>query len=315
MRLNAPGDGGNGGLRRALKHPPPSIQVSPVLAELATVEAAVALERLGTSREGLSREEAALRLERHGPNVVAGDPRHGRLRLFVRACLNPLVLLLGVLTLVSLATGDVRAAVVMTVMIVLGVGLRFTQEARADAAAEKLRAMIQVTATALRAGRPVEEPVARLVPGDVVHLSAGDMIPADVRILGCRDLFITQASLTGESLPVEKFETAGDTRDVNALELKNLCFLGTAVESGTATAVVVETGSRTYLGTIASTLTGDPVQTAFDQGVARFTWLMIRFIAVMVPLVFVINGVTKHDWKEAFFFALAVAADAPDDAD
>ncbi len=217
------------------------------------------------------------------------------------------MLLLAVLALVSLATGDVRATVVMTVMIVLGVGLRFAQEARADAAAEKLRAMIHVTATVLRAGRPVEEALARLVPGDVVQLCAGDMIPADVRILTCRDLFITQATLTGESLPVEKFEAAGDTGDENALEWKNLCFLGTAVESGTATAVVVETGPRTYLGTIANTLTGEPVQTAFDQGVARFTWLMIRFIAVMAPLVFVINGLTKHDWKEAFFFAVAVA--------
>ena len=294
-------------LRRGLKHPAPAIRVSPLLTELATVEPAVALERLGSSREGLLEEEAALRLERHGPNVVADDQRHGQLRLFVRACLNPLVLLLAVLALVSLATGDARAAVVMTAMIVLGVGLRFAQEARADAAAEKLRAMIHVTATVLRAGRPVEEPLARLVPGDVVQLCAGDMIPADVRILTCRDLFITQASLTGESLPVEKFETAGDTGDEHALELTNLCFLGTAVQSGTATAVVVETGPRTYLGSIASTLTAEPVQTAFDQGVARFTWLMIRFIVVMAPLVFVINGVTKHDWKEAFFFALAVA--------
>jgi P-type Mg2+ transporter len=329
MRLKASTDGGygnrsgasigalkNGGrgprfdarvLRRALRHPPSSICVSPLIAELATVEPAVALDRLGASREGLSVEEAALRLERHGPNVVADDHRHGRLRLFVRACLNPLVLLLAVLALLSLATGDARAAVVMTVMIVLGVSLRFTQEARANAAAEKLRAMIQITATVLRTGRPLEEPLARLVPGDVVQLCAGDMIPADVRILTCRDLFITQASLTGESLPVEKFESAGDTGDANPLEFKNLCFLGTAVESGTATAVVVETGPRTYLGTIASTLTGEPVQTAFDQGVARFTWLMIRFIAVMVPLVFVINGLTKHDWREAFFFAVAVA--------
>jgi Mg2+-importing ATPase len=294
-------------LRRGLKHPVPPIRVSPLLAELATVEPAIALERLGSSREGLSEEEAALRLEHHGSNVVAGDQRHGRLRLFVRACLNPLVMLLAVLALVSLATGDVRAAVVMSAMIVLGVGLRFAQEARADAAAEKLRAMIHVTATVLRAGRPVEEALARLVPGDVVQLCAGDMIPADVRILTCRDLFITQASLTGESLPVEKFETAGDMGDGNALEFKNLCFLGTAVQSGTAAAVVVETGPRTYLGTIASTLTAEPVQTAFDQGVARFTWLMIRFIMVMAPLVFVINGVTKHDWKEAFFFAVAVA--------
>src|SRR5881296_1439437 len=294
-------------LRRSPRHVSSSIRVSPLLAELAEAEPAVALERLGSSPEGLSDEEAARRLERYGPNVVASDERHTRLRLLLRACLNPLVLLLALLAIVSLATGDVRAAAVMTVMIVLGVSLRFAQEARAGAAAEKLRAMIRVTATVLRAGRPVEEPLARLVPGDVVHLCAGDMIPADVRILTCRDLFVTQASLTGESLPVEKFETAGERGDRTALEQKNLCFLGTSVESGTATAVVVETGPRTYLGSIARTLAGAPVETAFDQGVARFTWLMIRFIAVMVPLVFVINGLTKHDWKEAFFFAVAVA--------
>jgi len=294
-------------LRRAPNHVSSSITVSPLLAELAEAEPVVVLERLGSSYDGVSEEEAARRLARYGPNVVASDERHTRLRLLLRACLNPLVLLLAVLAIVSLATGDVRAAAVMTVMIVLGVSLRFAQEARAGAAAEKLRAMIRVTATVLRAGRPVEEPLARLVPGDVVHLCAGDMIPADVRILTCRDLFVTQASLTGESLPVEKFATAGERGDRTALEQKNLCFLGTSVESGTATAVVVETGPRTYLGSIASTLAGAPVETAFDQGVARFTWLMIRFIAVMVPLVFVINGLTKHDWKEAFFFAVAVA--------
>jgi Mg2+-importing ATPase len=266
-----------------------------------------ALQRLGSSAAGLSEDEVERRLLQYGPNVVAKDERHTRLRLFVRSCLNPLVLLLALLATVSFLTGDARAAAVMIVMIVLGVGLRFFQEARANAAAEKLRAMIRVTATVLRNGNPIEEPLARVVPGDIVHLCAGDMIPADVRILTCRDLFITQASLTGESLPVEKFETAGEIGDQNALEFRNLCFLGTAVESGTATAVVAETGRRTYLGTIASTLTGEPVETSFDRGVRHFTWLMITFIAVMVPLVFVINGLTKHDWKEAFFFAIAVA--------
>jgi len=294
-------------LHRVVKRIPRSIQVSPLLAELAAAEPAVALQRLGSSPIGLSEAEVTLRLERYGPNVVAGDQRHGPLRLLLRVSFSPLVLLLAVLAIVSVVTGDVRAAAVMTVMIVLGVGLRFAQEARANTAAEKLRAMIRLTATVVRAGRPLEEPLARLVPGDVVQLSAGDMIPADVRVLTCRDLFITQASLTGESLPVEKSEQAGESGNQNALEFKTLCFLGTAVESGTATAVVVETGARTYLGTIASTLAGEPVETSFDRGVSHFTWLMIRFIAVMVPLVFVINGLTKHDWKEAFFFALAVA--------
>jgi Mg2+-importing ATPase len=274
---------------------------------LALVEPGVALQHLKTSSEGLPEEEAARRLSEHGSNVVATEARHTHLRLFLRACQNPLVLLLSLLAAISILTGDGRAAAVMGVMIVLGVGLRFFQESRANDAAEKLRAMIRVTATVLRRGTPVEKPVTRLVPGDIVQLSAGDMIPADVRIVACRDLFVTQASLTGESVPIEKFDTARGFADRSALEFRNLCFLGTAVESGTATALVVETGPRTYLGTIASTLTGDPVETSFDRGVSHFTWLMIRFIAVMTPLVFLINGLTKHDWKEAFFFALAVA--------
>jgi len=284
-----------------------SIRASPLLVEVAAVDPGTALRRLGSSAEGLPEEEASRRLEEHGPNVVATEVRHTSLRLFLRACGNPLVLLLALLATVSVLTGDARAAALMAVMIVLGVGLRFFQEARANDAAEKLRAMIRVTATVLRHGAPVEQPVTRLVPGDVVQLSAGDMIPADVRILACRDLFVTQASLTGESVPVEKADAAGKPSDGGALELRGLGFLGSAVESGTATALVVETGPRTYLGTIASTLTGEPVETSFDRGVSRFTWLMIRFIAVMTPLVFVINGATKHDWSEAFFFALAVA--------
>jgi P-type Mg2+ transporter len=289
------------------KRPSHGIQVSPLLIELAQCEPPTALERLRSSLEGLSDEEVASRLEEHGPNTVVTDEHHGRLRLFLHACLNPLVLLLAALAAISLATGDARAAAVMSVMIALGVGLRFSQETRADTAAEKLRAMIRVTATVVRGGQSREEPLAGLVPGDIVHLSAGDMIPADVRILACRDLFVIQASLTGESLPVEKSEHPSPQPNGDALAHSTLCFLGTAVESGTATALVIETGSRTYLGTIASSLASEPPQTSFDQGVSRFTWLMIRFISVMVPLVFVINGLTKHDWKEAFFFAMAVA--------
>jgi Mg2+-importing ATPase len=145
------------------------------------------------------------------------------------------------------------------------------------------------------------------VPGDVLHLAAGDMIPADVRLVTAKDLFVTQASLTGESLPVEKSD-APDRRDnVSPLELANVGFLGTSIESGTATAVIAATGNRTYLGSMAEQMAKAPEQTSFDRGVNLFTWLMIRFMAVMVPLVFVINGITKHDWKEAFFFALAVA--------
>ena len=145
------------------------------------------------------------------------------------------------------------------------------------------------------------------MPGDVVKLSAGDMIPGDVRLISAKDLFVIQATLTGESLPVEKTDARDARPNVSAIEHTNICFLGTSVESGSATAVIVATGAQTYFGKMARSLAGQQVETAFDKGVKRFTWLMIRFMLVMVPLVFVINGLTKHDWKEAFFFSLAVA--------
>jgi Mg2+-importing ATPase len=161
----------------------------------------------------------------------------------MRALMNPLVVLLAALASLSFATGDVRAALVMIAMIALGVSLRFYQEARADTAAEKLRAMIQLTASVLRDGEPREESLESIVPGDVILLAAGDMIPADVRILACRDLFLSQATLTGESLPVEKSsEVAGN--GCEPLEFPNLCFLGTSVESGSATALVSRSTSR-----------------------------------------------------------------------
>ena len=283
------------------------IRISPQLQEISVIEANAVFQKLQTSKDGLPQKEAERRLKEYGPNVVAQDKRHSRMRLLGRALINPLVILLSVLAVISGLTGDLRAAVVMAVMVVLGVVLRFVQEARADTAAAKLKAMISVNATVIRDGETKEIPLAKLVPGDVVHLAAGDMIPADVRIISCKDLFVIQASLTGESFPVEKFEVQEAAEGTGLLELKNICFLGTSVERGTSLAVVVKTGLQTYLGSISSALVGQEVQTSFDKGVTQFTWLMIRFILVMVPLVFVINGLTKHNWHEAFFFAMAVA--------
>jgi Mg2+-importing ATPase len=260
-----------------------------------------------TSVHGLSAEEAERRLEKHGQNAVAQEEGHSWRDLLLMAVLNPLVILLSLLAILSAATGDLRAAIVMLLMVLLGVALRFVQEARADTAAAKLKAMIRVTATVFRDGKAIEIALAELVPGDIVKLAAGDMIPADVRVLSCKDLFIIQASLTGESMPVEKFDARELAASGSPLELKNICFLGTSVESGTATAVVVGTGINTYLGSIAKAISGQRVQTSFDKGVSRFTWLMIRFMIVMVPMVFLINGYARHNWHEAFFFALAVA--------
>src|ERR1017187_7690412 len=279
--------------------------------DAAVEEASAVLQRLGTSPAGLSEEEAAARLEKYGPNEVAQEKQHDWLwRLWV-AVRNPLVILLMVLAILTFATAETSSddigGVVMLVMVVLGVSLRFIQETQADNAAAKLKAMIKVTATVVRDGQAKEIPLHQLVPGDVVKLSAGDMIPGDVRLLSAKDLFIIQATLTGESLPVEKTDACDARPNVSSIEHSNICFLGTSVESGSATGVIIATGAQTYFGKVASSLAGQQVDTAFERGIKRFTWLMIRFMAVMVPLVFVINGLTKHDWKEAFFFSLAVA--------
>ena len=185
--------------------------------------------------------------------------------------------------------------------------LRFYQEMRADNAAEKLKAMVSNTATVVRDGLEAEVSLKMLVPGDIIRMAAGDMVPADVRVLSAKDLFLNQSTLTGESLPVEKKAEIASADIQNPLELPSICFLGSNVESGSATAVVVHTGDKTYFGSLATSIIGERVLTSFDKGINKFTWLMIRFMAVMVPVVFLINGLTRHNWLEAFLFAMAVA--------
>ena len=284
-----------------------SIHVSPAVLDAARKDGEELLRSLRTSPRGLTQTEAEERVRTTGPNEVAQERRQGWPIRLLKILRNPLVVLLAILSSISFATGDARAGTVMAAMVVLGVALRFLQEARADAAAAKLKAMIHVTATVIRDGNPREMPLRDLVPGDIIKLAAGDMIPGDVRIISSKDLFVSQGSLTGESLPVEKFHDPELKTVSSPTELNNTCFMGTSVESGTATAVVVVTGVRTYLGSMAGSITAEPPPTSFDKGLSRFTWLMIQLMAVMVPLVFLINGFTKHDWKGAFFFALAVA--------
>ena len=284
-----------------------AIHVAAIAVESAAKDVAGVYALLGTRADGLSTEEAAVRLAQHGPNVLAKDQRAGFWKLLWRAVLNPLVILLAVLATVSFATGDPRAAIMMICMILLSVGLKLYQEAKADSAAAKLKAMISVTATVRRGGAPQEIPLAQLVPGDVVQLAAGDMIPGDVRIVQAKDLFVLQGPMTGESFPVEKFDCEKNPASTAPIELTSIAFLGTSVESGSATAVVVATGKDTYLGGMAGAISQEPPPTAFERDIGRLTWLMLRFMAVMVPLVFVINGLTKGDWGQAFFFAVAVA--------
>jgi Mg2+-importing ATPase len=289
---------------RARNH---NIRISSAVLDAAGKDGDALLQSLRTTPEGLTQAEAEARARTVGPNEVAQERRRGwfmRLLIILR---NPLVILLAALSSISFATGDARAGTVMACMVVLSATLRFVQEARADSAAAKLKAMIHVTASVFRDGKAQELPLRDLVPGDIINLHAGDMIPGDVRILTAKDLFVSQGTLTGESYPVEKFHDSDPKASNSPTELKNICFMGTSVESGTATAVVVVTGVNTYLGNMAGALAEQAPPTSFDRGLSRFTWLMIRLMAVMVPLVFLINGFTKHDWKSAFFFAMAVA--------
>jgi magnesium-transporting ATPase (P-type) len=279
------------------KRKPAGGRVSPQLVEAGRMEAADALRKLESGPDGLTESVAEERLAQSGPNEVSTEKRHNWATRLFHAVRNPLVILLTVLAVISFSTAqetsDFVGAWLMVLMVILGLGLRFIQESKADSAAAKLKAMIKVTATVVREGKPAELPLQRLVPGDLVKLSAGDMIPADVRILTAKDLFIIQATLTGESLPVEKFDPRETRENISPLEFANLCFLGTSVESGTAQALVVETGPRTYLGGIATSMSAQSIETSFDKGIKKFTYLMLTFMLVMVPMVFFINALSK----------------------
>ncbi|EHM45866.1 MAG: magnesium-translocating P-type ATPase [Yokenella regensburgei] len=294
------------------------------------------LARMNSSHEGLTTFEAMERLQDYGRNQVAHDKAPPAIIQLLQAFNNPFIYVLMALAVVSFFTDywlphesgdetDLTGVTIIVVMVSLSGLLRFWQEFRTNKAAQALKSMVRTTATVLRRG-PAESqavreeiPIEELVPGDVILLSAGDLVPADVRLLESRDLFVSQSILSGESLPVEKYDVMAnvsgkDCQSVsdnantkNLLELGNICLMGTNVTSGTARALVVATGSRTWFGSLAKSIVGTRTQTAFDRGVNSVSWLLIRFMLVMVPIVLLINGLTKGDWVEASLFALAVA--------
>ncbi|WP_413213484.1 magnesium-translocating P-type ATPase [Paraburkholderia kururiensis] len=281
------------------------------------------MQRLGTCAAGLDADDAVQRLRTVGPNQVAREARHTMVRELAARAANSLNLLLLSLAAASWFLGDPRAALMISVMVVLSVSLGFVQEHRSNRAAEALRRMVHTTATVRRrnaaggcehaagvsehSATTIEIPIEQIVPGDIVMLSAGDMIPADLRLISARDLFVNQSALTGEAMPVEKAPTTGTHGADSHFELPDICFMGSAVVSGVGCGVVILTGGRTAFGNVADMIAEQRVLTSFDQGIARFTWLMMGFIAVMVPLVFLINGLTKGNWFEALLFAVAVA--------
>lgn len=300
------------------------------LVTAANTDTEALLKQLDSHRDGLSEAQAEAIRERVGFNEVEHEkPLPWWVHLW-HCYRNPFNLLLTLLAFVSYVTEDLKATLVIGTMVVLSTFLRFWQEGKSNKAADALKAMVSNTATVIRrdlsedaapeaenffgvhlhvkAAQRVEVPIKLPVPGDVIVLSAGDMIPADRSVLSAKDLFVAKAAMTGESMPVEKFATQRDAEAINPPELDNILFMGTNVVSGSATAVLIGTGDSTYFGALASRVTAtDRAPTWFQSGVNKVSWLLIRFMFVMSPLVLFINGFTKGDWMEALLFALSIA--------
>ena len=281
------------------------------------------LKNLHTTLRGLDEEGVSISAMKYGANKVTHEKKKSFLKRLTEAFINPFTIVLFVLAIVSTLTdiifpyfsmlgstpddlNPLTVIIILTMVLISGT-LRYVQESRSGNAAEKLLAMITTTCTVTRQGLEKGEiPMDELVVGDIVHLSAGDMIPADVRIIDAKDLFVSQASLTGESEPIEKTGHISTSKET-ITDYTNIAFMGSNVISGSATAVVVCTGDHTLFGSMASAIAGEAVETSFTKGVNAVSWVLIKFMFVMVPLVFFINGMTKGDWLEAFLFGISIA--------
>lgn len=314
------------------------------------------LKDLDTNRQGLTETEAKKRLERHGKNEIVHEKLPSWYMQLLACFKNPFILiLLSLATFAYIIDNDLEAVIIIATMVTISVLITFTQEFRSMRTAEKLKAMVKTTSTVIRRSEDPQQArqqkdgqqlpnllveqkeidMELLVPGDMIHLSAGDMVPADVRLIASKDVHVGEAALTGEAMPVEKMDimpsspkhrhtatqsqtqtqaqaqaqasSQKQTTPPNALELSNMCYMGTNIVSGSATAVVVATGTDTYFGAMASTLLEKPPLTSFDKGIRSVTFVLIRFMAIMVPIIFFVNGFTKGDWLQALLFGLSVA--------
>ena len=277
------------------------------LIELCELSAGDALTRLGSSLQGLSAEEVERRQAEFGPNELARGKHLGFWADIYHRCKSPLVVQLLVIALVSGIIGEFKSTAIVGAMVVLSVGLSYILDRRSGKAVESLGKRVQSRTLVLRDGGEQEIRISDVVPGDIVVLHAGSIIPADLRLLSVKDFFVSQSALTGESMAVEKSADAGSAPAHAAGDLPNACFLGSNVTSGVARGLVVNTGTRTLFGTIAERLVERREETSFDRGVRSFTWLMIRFMLVMVFAVFLIVGLTKGNWIEALLFGLSIA--------
>ncbi len=267
-------------------------------------------------RSGHDDEAADLARERYGANEIARTARFSLIKHLISAFINPFTVVLFVLAGVSFVTDFLLAApgektlttvIIITVLVAISGFLSTFQEARSGKAAEALSEMVETTIAVMRNSDVIELPIDDIVVGDIVLLAAGDMVPADMRVLEAKDLFIGQSSLTGESEPVEKFSAVIEHPGINPLDEDNLVFMGSNVISGSATCMVLTVGSDTYFGQVAKTISGKKTKTSFEIGINKVSWVFIRFMLVMVPIVLFINGWSKGDWLQAALFALSVA--------
>ena len=269
-----------------------------------------------SSPRGLSAFRVESMRSLFGANVLTHRKRDSLPKRLAGAFINPFTAVLAALALISFVTDyliaapqdrDLTAVIIVGVMVFVSGTLRFVQESRSGSAAERLQAMVTTTIAVVREGECRERPIGDLVAGDVIRLAAGDMIPADVRVVETKDLFVSQSSLTGESEPVEKWAAALPEAADDPLACANLAFMGSTVVSGSALALVVAVGGETLFGAVARQLAERRVRTHFEKGVNAVSWVLIRFMLCMVPVVLFLNGFTKGDWFEAALFALSVA--------
>jgi Mg2+-importing ATPase len=265
------------------------------------------LTALGTTTLGLSADEAEQRLDEYGPNEMPHAKRLGFWGDIFHRCKSPLVVQLLLIAIISGAIGEIKSTIIVSAMVFLSVGLSYILDRRSNLAVEALGKRVQSRTVVMRGGRETEVKISEVVPGDIVLLHAGSIIPADLRLLVAKDFYISQSALSGESIAVEKTTDVLPSADRSILELANACFLGSTVTSGTARGVVVNTGAQTIFGSISERLAERREETNFDRGIRSFTWLMIRFMVVMVCAVFFIVGMTKGNWVEALLFSLSIA--------
>lgn len=262
---------------------------------------------LHTSERGLTDAEAGQRLIVHGPNVVTEKEEVSVVVEYLSYFKSPLVIILFIASGISAAFGEMRNAIIIWIMILMSVTLDFIEEHSAGNAAKKLQEQVTLMATVIRNGKPMEIPASRIVPGDVLSLSAGSLIPADARVIQADDCFVNQSALTGESLPVEKFVQAGDGKNLSVSDMTTMLFLGTSVVTGTAKAVVVATGAKTEFGKIASTLASKEEKSEFEIGVTSFGYFIMKAILFLVLGIFLLNTFVNHNILESFMFAVAIA--------